>query len=88
MLSHYGSNNRGYEQILGTHGLGLMNENGELFADVCADNDMVIGGSLFPHKDLHKTTWVSHEQKTENQKDHICMNRKFRRSLPDVAYIF
>ena len=84
MLSQYGSNNRGYEQIMGTHGLGVMNENEEIFADFCVDNDMVIGGSLFPHKDVHQATWVSHEQMTENQKEHICMNQKFRRSLLDI----
>ena len=42
--------NTGYEDIMGTHGLGKMNENGERFADLCALNQLVIGGSIFPHK--------------------------------------
>ena len=33
-----------------------MNENGELFADVCDMNQLVIGGSVFPHKRIHKVT--------------------------------
>ena len=43
-----------------------MNENGKLFADFCGDNDMVIRGSLFTHKDVHKATWVSPDQMTED----------------------
>ena len=54
-----GSDNTGREEIMGQHGLGTMNENGELFADFCTFNDLVIGGSVFPHKTMHKATWVS-----------------------------
>ncbi|KAL1403652.1 hypothetical protein pipiens_019268, partial [Culex pipiens pipiens] len=45
---------------------------------------MVIGGSLFPHRSVHKVTWVSRDGRTENQIDHICISRKWRRSLLDV----
>lgn len=40
---------------------------------------LVIGGSVFPHKKAHKLTWVSPDNKTENQIDHICISSKFRR---------
>ena len=43
-----GSNNTGYESIMGKHGLGKMNENGEMLADFCAENNIVIRGSQFP----------------------------------------
>ena len=33
------------------HGLRRMNKNGELLGDFCAFNNMVVGGSIFPHKD-------------------------------------
>ena len=79
-----GGTNRGYEQVMGKHGLGTMNENGERFADFCADCNFVIGGSLFPHKAAHKATWVSPDHITENQIDHISISQKFRRSLLDV----
>nr|KAG5688778.1 hypothetical protein BaRGS_030647 [Batillaria attramentaria] len=61
-----------------------MNENGERFADFCALNQLVIGGSIFPHKRIHKATWRSPDHVTENQIDHICISRKFRRSWRDV----
>nr|KAG5690109.1 hypothetical protein BaRGS_010700 [Batillaria attramentaria] len=79
-----GSDNTGYEDTMGTHGLGQMNENGERFADFCALNQLVIGGSIFPHKRIHKATWRSPDHITENQIDHICISRKFRRSWRDV----
>nr|KAG5703833.1 hypothetical protein BaRGS_031467 [Batillaria attramentaria] len=73
-----GSDNTGYEDTMGTHGLGQMNENGERFADFCALNQLVIGGSIFPHKRIHKATWRSPDYVTENQTDYICISRKFR----------
>ena len=79
-----GMDNTGYEDIMGTHGLGQMNENGERFADLCALNQLVIGGSIFPHKRIHKATWISPNHVTENQIDHICISRKSRRSWQDV----
>ncbi|KAJ8346757.1 hypothetical protein SKAU_G00281580 [Synaphobranchus kaupii] len=79
-----GADNNGYEDIMGTHGLGQMNENGERFADLCSLNQLVIGGSIFPHKRIHKATWRSPDHVTENQIDHLCISRKFRRSCQDV----
>ena len=79
-----GADNTGYEKIMGTHGLGQMNENGERFADWCSSNQLVIGGSIFPHKRIHKATWRSPDHVTENQIDHICISHKFRRSMQDV----
>ena len=79
-----GMDNTGYEDIMGTHGLGQMNENGERFADLCTLNQLVIGGSIFPHKRIHKATWISPNHVTENQIHHICISPKFRRSWQDV----
>uniref|UniRef100_A0AAV2J1Z3 Reverse transcriptase domain-containing protein n=1 Tax=Knipowitschia caucasica TaxID=637954 RepID=A0AAV2J1Z3_KNICA len=79
-----GSDNPGYEETMGKQGLGEMNENGERFADLCAASNLVIGGSVFHHRKIHKVTWVSPDMSTENQIDHICIGRKFRRSLQDV----
>ena len=79
-----GSDNRGYEEAMGQHVLGEMNENGERFADLCGLNDLVTGGSIFAHKRRHKATWVSPDHVTENKIDHFCITKKFRHSLIDV----
>ena len=72
-----GADNTGYDDIMGRPELGVMNENGERFADLCALNQLVIGGSIFPHRRIHKAT--SPDQIPENQVDHICISRKFMR---------
>jgi hypothetical protein len=79
-----GNYNTGYSEIMGQHGLGKINENGERLANLCAFNKLVIGGTLFQHKRIYKATWVSPDQITENQIDHICINKTFRRSLQDT----
>ena len=79
-----GAHNSGYGQDISEHGLGEMNENGELPADLCAFNNMVIGCSTFPHKDIRKTTWKSPYHVTQNQIDHVCIGQKFRRLLQDA----
>ena len=70
---------------MGTQGIGEMNDNGERFTNWCATNNLVIGGTVFQHKMIHKTTWISPDHLTENQIDHICIAKKFRRSLQDVC---
>ena len=79
-----GSDNTGREKEMGANGLGSMNENGELFADFCASNELVIGGTLFPHRRCHKATWISPDHRTENQIDHVAIRQRWRTSLQDV----
>jgi hypothetical protein len=43
----------------------------------------VIGGTVFPYKKIHKTTWTSPDGKTESQIYCITIARKWR-SLQDV----
>jgi len=78
-----GQNNESPEHVMGRHGLGERTENGQLLVYFCASHDVVTGGTIFPHKDCHKVTWVSPDHKTENQIDHVAIGRKWRRSLQD-----
>lgn len=79
-----GSDNTDNEQIKGKHALGTLNENGELLVDLCHAYNLTIGGSLFPHRRIHKISWVSPDHRTENQIDHILISQKWKRSLLDV----
>lgn len=72
----------GRESEIGPH-VGAMNENGELFADVCAVNGLGIGGTFLPHKSCQITFWVSPTGDTEN-KDYIAIARRWRPPLQDV----
>ena len=42
------------KEIMGQHGLGVMNDNRERLADLCALNKLVLSGSVFPHRRIHK----------------------------------
>uniref|UniRef100_A0A8D8XXM4 Craniofacial development protein 2 n=1 Tax=Cacopsylla melanoneura TaxID=428564 RepID=A0A8D8XXM4_9HEMI len=79
-----GADNHGLEKVMGKHGLGVRNDNGERLIEFCRNYDLVIGGTLFPHKDCHKITWKSPDCITTNQIDHIAISRKWRRSLLDT----
>lgn len=47
-------------------------------------NQFAIGGSILPHKRIHKATWRSPDHVTENQIAHICINKTFGRTLKYV----
>jgi len=51
-----GSNNDGLEHVMDRHGMGNMIENGELLSELCASCDLIIGGTVFPHKTCHKVS--------------------------------
>ncbi|CAH8456121.1 unnamed protein product [Schistosoma margrebowiei] len=69
---------------MGRHGLEERDENGERFANLCVFNKLVIGGTIFPYKRMHKVTWIPPDHTTENQIDHICISKTFTRSMEDV----
>ncbi|VDO82707.1 unnamed protein product [Schistosoma margrebowiei] len=79
-----GTDNTGYEDIMGRHELGERNKNGKRFANLYAFNKLVIGGTIFPHKRIQKTTWTSPDHTTQYQIDYICINQKYRRRMEDV----
>jgi len=65
-------------------GCGTINENGERLVEFCTTYDLVIGGTLFPCRDIHKMTWYSSNEREKNQIDHFMINGTWQRSLMDV----
>ena len=85
MNAKMGMDNTGREEVMGKHGARAeMNENGERWADFCQANELVIGGTLFPHKECHKRTWRSPDGGIVNQIDHLAFSKRWRSSLQDV----
>ena len=78
-----GWDNTGYERTMGSHGVGTRNENGERLCDFCPLNGLVITGTLFPHKDIHKRTYMSRDHRVTNQIDHLVISGSFRSSVLD-----
>ena len=79
-----GSDNNGYEKTMGVHGLGTQNDNGERLCEFSQMNGLVITGTLFPHKDIHKATWISADGRTRNQIDHFLISGQWRTSVLDT----
>ena len=84
MNAKVGADNTDCDRAMGKHGCGVMNDNGERLIGFCLENNCVIGGTIFPHRNIHKLTWKSPDGSTVNQIDHILINGKWRRSLQDV----
>ncbi|XP_061176934.1 craniofacial development protein 2-like [Saccostrea echinata] len=79
-----GTNNEGKESIMGKYGCGVINNNGSRLVDFCQENKLVIGGTIFQHKNIHKLTWTSPDGHTRNQIDHVLINKRWRGTLQDV----
>ena len=82
-----GSDVEGYERVMDKHGIGTRNYNSEELYYFCGMNDLVITGTIFPHKKIHKQTWIFPDRRTRNQIDNVLINRKFRTSLLDTRAI-
>ena len=76
-----GSDNTGREHVMGKHGIGTINDNGERLADFCEENNLLIGGTLFQHKHIHKTTWTSPDGTTKKP-NRSCHHQSKMEKLP------
>ena len=70
--------------MMGRYGSGIINENGENLFGFCTTDNLVIGWTLFPHREIYKITWCSPNGRDRNQIDHLMINRKWRSFLQDV----
>ena len=79
-----GNNNQDSEHIMGRYGLPCdENKNGQLLIELCGKNGLVIGGTVFPHKEGHKVTWISSDKDKQrgNQIEHICIKPELEKII-------
>ena len=60
------------------------NNNGQRLVNFAAAKNMVVSSICFPHKEIHKQTWRSPDGKTNNQIDHILIDKRNASSMLDV----
>jgi hypothetical protein len=73
-----------YQGLIGTRSMHLTaNNNGQRLVDFAAATNMVVSSTCLPHKEIHKQTWRSPDRKTNNQTDHILIDKRNASSMLD-----
>ena len=79
-----GSDYRSWSGVIGPHGLGNMNDNGQRLLEYCASHDLCLTSTFFAGSPRSKATWMHPRSHRWHQLDHIIMTRK--RQLGDVKH--
>ena len=64
-----------WEDVIGRHGIGRMNENGQRLLEFCANHSLCLPGSYFAGSLRSKVTWMHPRSKHWHQLDHIIVRR-------------
>ena len=59
--------NNKWQKMMGPHVIGSRNNNGQRLLEFGAEQILVIGGTVFHHKNIHKTTWSSPDGLTQTR---------------------
>ena len=74
-----------YQPTIGKHSLHeTTNENGLRLIDFAMSKNIVVSGTYFPHKDIHKMTWWSPDGRTNNQIDDVLIDGRHCSNIMDV----
>ena len=60
------------------------NDNGVRIVKFTTSKNLLLKSTMFPYRDIHKYTWTSPDGKTQNQIDHILIDRRWHSSILDV----
>ena len=69
-----GTSRFGYENVLGSFGSGVPNDNSERFISFCSSNGLSVMGSWFRRRDIHRMTWISNDRITKKEIDHVLVS--------------
>ena len=75
-----------WHAVLGPHGVGRVNENGQRLLDFCATNKLLITNSWFQHKLKHQYTWYRNGDRSNPGHiiDYVLVSARFRSSVLDT----
>ncbi|XP_055645457.1 uncharacterized protein LOC129781983 [Toxorhynchites rutilus septentrionalis] len=76
---------RMYRPVIGPNSLhAVSNDNGQRCVNIAASRGLVVRSAFFLRKDIHKATWRSPDQQTENQIDRVLIDGKFFSDIINV----
>jgi hypothetical protein len=62
----------------------ISNGNGVRAVNFATSKNLVVKSTMFPHRKIHKYTWISPAGNTHNQIDHVLIDRRRHSSILDV----
>jgi len=60
------------------------NDNAVRLVNFATSENLVVKSTVFPHRNIHKYTWTSHDIKTLNHIDNVLIDRRCHSSILDV----
>ena len=81
-----GTDFQSWRSVIGPHGMGDCNRNGERLLDFCANNQLLVTNTWFKHKNIHKATWFRNGDRSRHGHiiDYVLVNRRFRTTILDT----
>ena len=76
-----GKENSGYEDVMGTNGIGERNDRGERLLDFLKQNELYVTNTKFQGVEKRKWTWKSPEGSTRNMIDLILVEKKYKHMI-------
>jgi len=71
-----GKDSDAWKGVIGPHGIGQMNSNGQLLLSLCTEYDLTITNTLFQLPDIHKATWMHPRSKHWHLIDYIITRQR------------
>ena len=71
-----GTDFKNWNRVLGHHGTGKMNSNGQRLLSLCAENDLTITNTLFRQANKYKTTWMHPRTKLWHMIDFVICRKQ------------
>ncbi|XP_030853868.1 uncharacterized protein LOC115929294 [Strongylocentrotus purpuratus] len=67
-----------WQSVLGRHGIGKRNTNGELLLALCSEFELLLTNTVFKQREEHKTTWMHPRSKHWHLIDYIITRQRDR----------